>query len=359
MQQNLTLTYTKAVGIILMVLAHCSHFILVYQIVYSFHMPLFFIVSGYCFKEKYLHEPYAFVWKRIKGLWWPYVKWGMLFLLFHNELYRLHIYDETCGQRLYDTGDFISQAESILIHMFNTEPFPGGFWFLRALFFGSLIAYIMLKVIYFISNQLKCDYRKVCVMGGGFSLMLWILVNYLHKTFTLFYISPTELMATTFFVCGHCLAQWKVPAFVTWQSILAFSLLVINSFYNLVGIGGPFYETQKIVPYTITAILGTWCVYSAPWSKMHKMLARFMEYAGNHTLTILTWHFLCFKIVSLWIIIVYDLPIERLAEIPTIGEYDNRGWFILSTIGGIGIPLLIRYLYDRACPVVSSMLHSH
>lgn len=60
-QQNLTVTYTKATGIILMVLAHCSHFSLLYQIVYSFHMPLFFIMSGYCFKTKYFHEPVSFV----------------------------------------------------------------------------------------------------------------------------------------------------------------------------------------------------------------------------------------------------------------------------------------------------------
>lgn len=32
-QQNQAVTYTKAIGIILMVLAHCSHFPLLYQIV--------------------------------------------------------------------------------------------------------------------------------------------------------------------------------------------------------------------------------------------------------------------------------------------------------------------------------------
>ena len=50
---NDTITYMKAVGIMLMVLAHCSNFWFIYYTVYMFHMPLFFIVSGYCFKEKY------------------------------------------------------------------------------------------------------------------------------------------------------------------------------------------------------------------------------------------------------------------------------------------------------------------
>lgn len=50
---NDTITYMKAVGIMLMVLAHYSNFLFIYYTVYMFHMPLFFIVSGYCFKEKY------------------------------------------------------------------------------------------------------------------------------------------------------------------------------------------------------------------------------------------------------------------------------------------------------------------
>ena len=151
----------------LMVLAHCSNFELLYRIVYSFHMPLFFIVSGYCFKEKYLHEPISFVWKRIKGLWWPYVKWGLLFLLFHNVFIHLNIYGELCKQHLYSQSEYLMQIENIFFHMYNTEPFPGGFWFVRALFWGSLIAYFIIKGGEIFAKFLSFDYKKICVLGGG------------------------------------------------------------------------------------------------------------------------------------------------------------------------------------------------
>lgn len=330
----------KATGIMLMVLAHCSNFELLYRIVYSFHMPLFFIVSGYCFKEKYLHEPISFMWKRIKGLWWPYVKWGLFFLLLHNVFIKLNIYGERCNQHLYSRSEYLVQAENILFHMYNTEPFPGGFWFIRALFFGSLIACLIIKVGDMFAKLLGCDYKKICVLGGAFSLLLWVSFNYLHMTFTALYIGPTELMAASFFIVGHNLAIWNMPRFSPWLCILAFGIMAVNSFFSLIDPQGPFYDTHKIIPYTITAVMGTWCVYSLPWQQLKGRASRLMEYVGNHTLVILTWHFLCFKIVSIIIIAIYGLPIERLTEIPALHEYTNRGWFIIYFLVGMLFPIL-------------------
>lgn len=58
-------------------------------------------------------------------------------------------------------------------------------------------------------------------------------------------------------------------------------------------------------------------------------------------MTILTWHFLCFKLVSLLIIFLYKLPIERLAEFPAITEYSQKGWFIAYFFMGVFIPLIM------------------
>ena len=349
MQKNLTITYMKATGIMLMVLAHCSGFSLLYRIVYSFHMPLFFIVSGYCFKDKYFSKPGTFIWRRVKGLWWPFVKWGLLFLVLHNLFFRWNIYNDKYGyhgivQHLYSTGDFINHATNILL-MTQTECLLGGYWFLRSLFWGSLIAFGALVCGYWI---FKIKYNSLLISVLGSTLLLVCLVtNYIPKTFTVFLIGPRDFMAATFFVIGYCLAKMRFPAFNWWQSLLAFALMVFNSFYNLIEVADPFNDPIKVVPYMITAVLGTWCVYSLPWHRMKEKLALSVEYVGNHTLEILTWHFLCFKIVSLIIIFIYHLPIERLAEFPTIGEYANCGWFVLYTIVGIGLPLLMTILWGN------------
>ena len=50
-------TIAKGIGILLMVAAHAGIPDMVNRFIVMFHMPLFFFMSGYCFKEKYLLPP--------------------------------------------------------------------------------------------------------------------------------------------------------------------------------------------------------------------------------------------------------------------------------------------------------------
>lgn len=90
------------------------------------------------------------------------------------------------------------------------------------------------------------------------------------------------------------------------------------------------YSNKRFIPYIITAVLASWSFYSL-FDKLKSsqgICAKTFDFIGKNTLTILTWHFLAFKLVSLVIIGIYDLPIERLAEFPVITEYSQQGWWI-------------------------------
>lgn len=73
---------------------------------------------------------------------------------------------------------------------------------------------------------------------------------------------------------------------------------------------------------------------------MDNWLKRFLVYIGDNTLTILTWHFISFKTVSLIIIYVENLQIQRLAEFPVINDYTSQGWFFLYFFVGMALPLI-------------------
>lgn len=93
----------KALGIFLMVVGHCSAAtgntlgvvdwqFFIHRAIYTFHMPLFFILPGYLFKMERIEDSLLYVQKKIKGLYFPYVKWMLAFLLLHNLFWYIGVY---------------------------------------------------------------------------------------------------------------------------------------------------------------------------------------------------------------------------------------------------------------------------
>ena len=66
LKYNPTISYLKALGIILMVSGH-SETGIPHLLTYigMFHIPLFFIASGYCFKERYLSAPRQYLYNKV------------------------------------------------------------------------------------------------------------------------------------------------------------------------------------------------------------------------------------------------------------------------------------------------------
>ncbi|MDE5824025.1 MAG: acyltransferase family protein [Lachnospiraceae bacterium] len=77
--------------------------------VYLFHMPLFFFISGYLFKESYLVQPLTFISRRLRTCYMPFVKYySILFLLFHELLYPLGFSES------YDINKYLRQIFMIV-----------------------------------------------------------------------------------------------------------------------------------------------------------------------------------------------------------------------------------------------------
>ena len=95
--RNTTISIAKGIAIILMVIAHAEAPGWLCKFIFEFHMPLFFITAGYFFSLKYLNDEATFVKKRVKGLYWPFVKWAVFFLIIHNWMFDLGILNETFG----------------------------------------------------------------------------------------------------------------------------------------------------------------------------------------------------------------------------------------------------------------------
>ena len=348
---NKEVAYCKAIGIMSMVLGHCSCNIpYITQTIYMFHMPLFFFFSGFCFKTDYLNNPKIFLCRRIKGLYWPFIKWGLPFLCLHNFFYAINIYNSQYGyegsvSHLYEMKETLWKGFLIVTSMRGEEQLLGGYWFLNALFWGALIAFCTL----FLSGSLKksfCKSKKYHIMidiSSIFGLVLSAaILSHYYIQIPHLNIGARPFMVASFFYMGYIFKSYQIPAFGWWITLIATLIVFVGGFLWRMPIGAQFYETRQILPYFFTAILGIWSVYSIVKKKLSEggAICRTMSFIGTHTLDILTWHFLSFKIVSLCIIFIYDLPIARLAEFPVIVEYAKLGWWIVYFTVGIIVPLL-------------------
>lgn len=77
-QRDTNIDFVKGLGIILLILGHISDGDL-QRVIYSFHMPLFVIVSGYLFKNPANKKNY--IMKCVKDLVYPYVTFNILLIL--------------------------------------------------------------------------------------------------------------------------------------------------------------------------------------------------------------------------------------------------------------------------------------
>ena len=333
---NNVVTYVKAIGIILMVFAHAidnppadDGFLIPWKIIYTFHMPLFFIMSGYCFKESYLDNILQFLWRKIKGIYIPFIAYVLVFIALNNLLCSLHIYEPT---DILQPKDMLLQAvRTVTIMERKGGAMLGTFWFLRELLFGN---------IFFFFTLLLCRRNKWITTAVLLALTeLFAVTEFCVPGFRISFLS---FFAATFIAIGHIIrtTDFRLD---TWRKIgIALALIAAE-----VVLADQFRMNEQkpltILFYFLPAIAGTMLTYElAAWLN-RKMPSAVLSFTGQHTLSVMALHFLAFKLVSWLIICCYGLPIESLTEFPILRDYAFHGWWLLYTLVGLILPLLLAF----------------
>ena len=352
--RNPSVSIAKSIAIILMVTAYARCGLWWQYYINMFHMPLFLFMSGYCFKEAHLADTKGFVIKRIKGIWWPFVKWQLIFLLLHNVFFALNIYNGEYGFRgevshEYGISETLKTAFYIVTTMSHGEQLLGGFWFLKSLFVGSLFFYFATKIVLYILCNIereevktKCDY-----LVGIMLLAATLLFGYVGKGIPFVGVDAKDFMAGFFIWSGFFYCKHGFSFDSRWWYIVAAALVVaVGTEYwqcSMLHFKGNF---GLILPYIFTALIGTLMVLgvSRLLASHDNWIKRFLVFVGDNTMDILTWHFLSFKLVSLMLIWIYGLSIARLAEFPVIEEFAYQGWWVLYLVVGVAVALGVKYL---------------
>lgn len=99
-----TLDIAKGLCIIFMVVGHSGCPTYLRDFIYMFHMPCFFFISGWLLSDKYLQDLKRGLYRKTNGTYIPYVKWMLIFLLFHNVFASIHIYENSYSWQTFMMG---------------------------------------------------------------------------------------------------------------------------------------------------------------------------------------------------------------------------------------------------------------
>lgn len=85
-------------------------------------------------------------------------------------------------------------------------------------------------------------------------------------------------------------------------------------------------------------------------------MSKLFNYIGENTMIILAFHFLSFKIISYIQLRIYNLPSYMLARFPIL--YSENGWWILYSLVGIVIPIIIKRSLNLISNITRRIKHN-
>lgn len=327
------ISVAKGILIILMVVGHSGAPSNLVEFLYLIHMPCFFFISGFLFKEKYLDDVKSFINRKFKGLYVPFVKYSFIFLLLHNALHNIGVY-----HNYYSLNDFRAKIFQIFT-LTGSEQLLGGYWFLKELLYASIISILFIKLITITRKRINTRHLLfLCIFFVGTAYLTSI------APFKIPTIGSRTLLATAYFIAGYTLKEVGLKNdYPLTLGIAGYVAVIITSLFFS---GNIDVKGVDIFAYFAISTIGSISTIYISKAIVGSGM-RMLDYIGKNTFYILTYHFISFKILSFIIIYAQNLTINRLQEFPVIYNIGSLYW-ILYTIIGIFIPILIKRIIDKA-----------
>lgn len=342
-KRDALLDVIKGISIILVVLGH-TNFVWNHYI-YLFHVAVFFMLSGVLYDENKIkngHDIKNYIIKRIKRLYVPYVVINIVAIILNNFFINIHVYNINTHS-YFGIKEMIMEIIKTLLFCGNSE-IIGATWFLRILFFIGIIYCLFEKM------ARKCKYKEIYHLI--FSIVLFFVglgINKINIKLSLF---QPIFTCYILYVIGNRYIKYINEYINKLDKKCEICLLVVS--VTLLIIMGNFGEIEiskaiytNLYFFITVSIIGWIITYIVSKIVLKYMYVKdIITYIGKNSIFILFLHFIAFKIETYIIILIYKLDINKLGEFPVIST-DNKMNSFIYLVGGLIIPLLISYIYNK------------
>lgn len=285
----------KGIAIILVVIGHATNDLL-HTYAYTYHLALFFFISGILYNEqKYGNNPALNIGTKIKNNWGKYVIYASLIGLLHFTGKFLGIANILGGK--WNLSEYRNYFLNIIL-MNNTEAVCGAMWFVAPL----IIASGFLGLIVYWGNLAKKNFDSD-VLKNIVIIVLTILCFLLGNErmelkFQLQFRLDVALYVVPLLVIGYyirsCLNDYK--RFLKWY--VAIPMLGISLYFSKIGYQNSIVSQDvKPIGYYFLGLIGIYqSFYFAMFICKHtKKISEFFSFIGKYTFEIMCFHFLVFK----------------------------------------------------------------
>ena len=318
---------SKGLGIVFVVIGHTEFFYK--NFIYVFHMPLFFIISGFLFNcDKFRIDYKAFILSRFKRLMIPYFISCIIFYMFWMFIGR-HM-GENVGKEVSIFKPLLGIIYANGINdwlIFNTP-----LWFLPCLFVAEII---FGGILYIFNNS-----QRYLISGILIATLLGYLVS---RVIFLPWGIDIALVSQIFMLTGYVMQKTELIKKFNNNSIrltiVFFIIIMIAYFINgRVDMNGRIYK--NILLFYMGGVCGSYIVFIIANCIDHcRKIKSIVIECGKNTLIILIVHSFSFKFVSAAAVFLFHMPLNLAHQ---------QLWFLYAFVG-ILIPLYLAELikYSR------------
>lgn len=330
----LWIDYTKAICIYLVLLGHAHVSQPIADFIYSFHMPLFFFLSGCLFSYDKHPTFREFALKRFKGLMVPYLWINLFTYLFWLLIGKNFGEDSSISIPWYSPLiGILTGNGKLMIH--NTP-----MWFFLCLYLLEIIYYPLFKPL---QNRPYSTLAAILLTGvAGY-------INYTCNPVTLPFCMGPAIVGMTFYGTGNLMVRYIKPI----QRInLLYIILLLATFFTVFFIsrknGYVIMSTNDYKNYLFFFIgslagIGLICSVGNLLS-LKPVFKNTIIYISQNTLLINSFHLLVFSFMKGIMVFGLHIPLESL--------YANTTADIVFSFISLFLCLPVAYIVNRYFPFI-------
>ncbi|OUL07524.1 hypothetical protein B0533_13485 [Sedimentibacter sp. SX930] len=317
----------KGIGIVLVVLGHVSMIKVLTKIIFSFHMPLFFMISGITY---FLSKRDNFYIKKVRTLLIPYLFFSLISFIYWVLIERYLRNQGNISVSDQFINVFLAKAGS------DNYIYNAPLWFLPCIF-------VVTCFFHFFNNKIKWNKVVMPILIIFISIMGFILSKYLE--FRLPFSLDSAMQGILFFGMGYYVSP-NIISEATYKKKIKFTnfivglimLLLANHFNDGINISENKYDNY--MSYLLGAFVGVTLIYLFAKNMNSKILTIF----GENSLIIMCIHEPVKRVVIQFIALFFNTS--------GVVVRTNIISVVITTIVTLGISLFASNIIKKIFPFV-------